>query len=154
MVIMKIKRETFIHFSKEKFIFDPKFKYAERCDGLKPDGLWISDESDFGWKQWCEEEGFNLKNLKQRTEITIDCEDVLWAKTIGELYRFVDEFGADSRFVSYSIRWDKVKEKYKGIIISPYQESLRLGNYFFWYYGWDCASGCVWDLSCIKDVRE
>ena len=22
-----------------------------------------------------------------------------------------------------------------------------------WYYGWDCASGCVWDASAVQSVE-
>jgi hypothetical protein len=27
---------------------------------------------------------------------------------------------------------------------------LRMG--LMWYYGWDCASGCIWDTSVIERV--
>ena len=38
-----------------------------------------------------------------------------------------------------------------GIIISPYQWDCRLALESGWYYGWDCSSGCIWDISCIQD---
>jgi hypothetical protein len=28
----------------------------------------------------------------------------------------------------------------------------RLDPAAAWYYGWDCASGCVWNLEVIADV--
>ena len=54
---------------------------------------------------------------------------------------------------THEIDWKKVKSKYQGIIIAPYQWSCRLNLDSNWYYGWDCASGCIWDLDCIKDFK-
>ena len=49
------------------------------------------------------------------------------------------------------INWPAVAERYGGILITPYQWSHRMSLH--WYCGWDCASGCVWDLSQIKSVE-
>lgn len=27
---------------------------------------------------------------------------------------------------------------------------MRLDNRCTWYYGWDCASGCIWDKDAIE----
>jgi hypothetical protein len=51
-------------------------------------------------------------------------------------------------------RWNLVKEKYQGIIICPYFHNRRLmTSHSQWYYGWDCASGCIWDVDCIKSFE-
>ncbi len=44
---------------------------------------------------------------------------------------------------------DQVAKLYQGIIIAPYCYSIRLDNDCFWYYPWDCASGCIWDATAI-----
>ena len=23
----------------------------------------------------------------------------------------------------------------------------------FWYYGWDCASGCIWDPAAVAEIK-
>ena len=52
---------------------------------------------------------------------------------------------------SYRINWQPLTEQYAGIIISPYQWKRRLdGRASDWYYGWDCASACIWDLSAVR----
>ena len=49
-----------------------------------------------------------------------------------------------------AIDWELIqKEGYGGIEICPYNWGWRSQN---WYYGWDVASGCVWDSSSIQDV--
>ena len=51
----------------------------------------------------------------------------------------------------YMLDFLKVMDEYDGIIIAPYQYSCRLMNSSTaWYYGWDCASGCIWNLGCIS----
>jgi hypothetical protein len=49
-----------------------------------------------------------------------------------------------------TIDWARIQEQYGGLIIAPYQWSVRLD--FLWYYGWDCASACLWDLTVIQSV--
>jgi hypothetical protein len=46
------------------------------------------------------------------------------------------------------INWVKVAKSFSGIVISPYILGRRFN--LFWYYNWDCASGCVWNLNVIK----
>ena len=48
------------------------------------------------------------------------------------------------------IDWHAVAQAYAGIEIAPYCWSLRFEYEFLWYYGWDCASGCVWELSAVR----
>ena len=38
-----------------------------------------------------------------------------------------------------------------GIIIAPYQWYCRMT--VDWYYTWDCASGCIWNLDAIESVN-
>lgn len=50
------------------------------------------------------------------------------------------------------IQWEKVKKEYDGIVIAPYQWECRLRNKFMWYYSWDCASGCIWNIDAIATM--
>jgi len=54
------------------------------------------------------------------------------------------------------IDWEAVAKRYTGIEIEPYNWERRNSgpnnNYsmsMLWYYGWDCASGCVWELDAL-----
>ena len=40
--------------------------------------------------------------------------------------------------------WKLIAQEFDGIEIAPYQWEIRMDYNFFWYYGWDCASGCLW----------
>jgi hypothetical protein len=50
------------------------------------------------------------------------------------------------------IDWPKVAEHYAGIEICPYLSNKRNDDDFFWYYGWDVASGCIWDQKGIEEL--
>lgn len=143
------------HFSTEPFKLDPNFK--ERFNDemkLKPHGMWLSDESDYGWKEWCEKEKFRLEHLAYRTDYEIDLSDILFLssdqhiRVFSEKYRYKNPSSYIERLKF--IDWDKVYEEYKGILISPYSWNLRLE--YMWYYGFDCASACVWDVSVLKEL--
>lgn len=124
----------------------------------KPNGLWISVEGDKlgeNWKEWCETEEFCVENLKHSYEILLK-EDarILHLKTPEEIFEFTKKYplrirGWDADSDTYQLEWFEVKKKYQGIIISPYQWPCRLSLESCWYYGWDCSSGCIWDLKCI-----
>jgi len=49
------------------------------------------------------------------------------------------------------INWPAVAEQYAGVEIVPYLYQKRLLSH--WYYGWDCASGVLWDINCVKEFR-
>lgn len=119
----------------------------------KPQGLWVS--VDDAWKQWCEENDFHLG--RHATEIILaPTANILRIDTARDLDVLTEEYGVEPnpRIIAYrAIDWAKVAERYYGIIIAPYQYSRRLSPETFWYYSWDCASGCIWDASAIASIQ-
>jgi hypothetical protein len=69
-----------------------------------------------------------------------------------ELDHFTGQYGRDlfkeimGQFSNY-IMWGEVAEEYSGIIISPY--SRARSKSYLWYYGWNCAGGCIWDTEIV-----
>jgi len=126
----------------------------------KPVGLWVSVESDNGynWKQWCEDCDFRLDRLKYAYEITLVPDaKILHLKTSDEIFDFTKKYLLGTAISSplgssYELDWFTVKKDYQGIIIAPYQDYCRTNMKCNWYYGWDCASGCIWDLDAIEDL--
>lgn len=124
---------------------------ARAARGDKPDGFWVSDESEEsdGWRKWCAEEGFCLERLKYRTEFLVDLESVLLLPCDMSLREFTRRYYADrGQFHFEKVDWFAVARDHKGIVITPYQWADRLD--IGWYYTWDCASGCFWDVTCLK----
>ncbi len=142
----------------------------------KPNGLWFDVNEE--WKRWCEAADFRLDTLRYRHTVTIlDTSRILFLRGAEDIDEFTEkyrrnlfdniqllqsakdidefsrEYGSDlfgdikQQFSNY-IAWGEVAEKHSGIIIAPYSGSRS--QTYLWYYGWHCASGCVWDSSVIR----
>ncbi len=49
------------------------------------------------------------------------------------------------------IDWKKVRENFKGILVSPFYPNIKEQEKYHWYT-FDCASGCFWNTSCLELV--
>lgn len=149
-----------IHFDKEPIELDRNYLYPDsvRDAYFKPKGLWVSDENDFGWSHWCSAEQFDSFGLiyEHRVELYPD-HNVLIIRDIDALDKFHEEFGKDilGPIRPFGIEprkdwldWRSVYPLWQGIIVTPYLWDRRMN--YMWYYGWDCASGSIWDLSAIR----
>lgn len=140
----------------------------ERMTGrMKPRGLWLSVRGEFDWAKWCHAEQFALHQFRHGMRIILKPgANVLHLKTGEEMDAFAEKYGYHPSFPvkapmkgynvgdlyvmhSLYVDWARVAEDHQGIIISPYHWSCRMAENMFWYYGWDCASACIWDHSVI-----
>lgn len=152
---------TWMHYSaepltKKKLVHMPQMVQGGRW-WSKPTGLWLTPvESDLCWKQWCRHNDYRPQNLVCANEVDVNMNNMLVLSTPAELYSFSDEYciGKDDSWGSAgtSVNWSRVADRYDGIFISPYQWECRMD--LGWYYTWDCDSGCVWNVSAIRDVRH
>lgn len=143
---------------------DRKYSQSALYWQAKPNGLWISVEdigekipNNYNWKEWCESENFRIEALAISYEIILkEGANILHLKSVEEIEEFTKLYplkkrGWDDEWDTNELDWDEIKKKYQGIIISPYQWACRLSLETSWYYGWDCSSGCIWDISCVKE---
>ena len=125
----------------------------------KPAGLWVSvDESEtdgksWGWADWCKAEDFRLEDIEFRHRVVLnDSDSLLWLTTEQALLNFDAEYSVHQpQMYSKIILWAEVAAKYTGLVIAPYQWGQRLE--LMWYYGWDCASGVIWDTSIVSRLE-
>jgi hypothetical protein len=124
----------------------------------KPRGLWFSvGDGEDGWRAWCEVETFGLARLALITPIILKpSARVLWLRGGLEIDAFSREYGCgypflkNDRGVEDIVDWGRVAKAHDGIIIAPYVWSRRLDGRARWYYGWDCASGCIWNADAAQ----
>lgn len=118
----------------------------------KPNGLWVSVGA--AWKEWCASEMPQwVSPHKAEIKLTKD-HRVLLIQTPEELDAFTERYGAklySPPLDVFSVDWPQVAEHHAGIIIAPYQYERRFAAHCSWYYTWDCASGCIWDVSAIAE---
>lgn len=120
----------------------------------KPAGFWISVAGEDDWPEWCRSQEFALESLGCVHDVTLKADArILHLKTPFDIIEFEAEYGRT--FVRGSsligIHWERVATKHQGIIIAPYQWGCRMDVAF--YYTWDCASGCIWDVAAIADIK-
>ena len=130
------------------FTFDPTRTYEQVDYDMKPKGFWLSVDDD--WRRWCKGDGMDdwVDGITP-VEFDVDTNACLWLDTAEAIDRFHAEHHTDHFRREYYIDWRPVADTYAGIIIAPYQWSRRLDGPS-WYYTWDCASACVWDLSVLR----
>ena len=124
---------------------------------MKPEGLWVSVKGEDDWPSWCEIEDFRWpEGFAYTYEVALAKDaNVLVIETVEQFDAFADEY-ADKLLASVSskgVNWNRVAKKYDGIIIAPYRWDRRLGNHL-WYYGWDCASGCIWNMDAVASIKQ
>lgn len=136
----------------DNFILDYNKKYKISLFNLKPDGLWIS--IDNSWEEWCRDNEFKLDAIQNKYKIELnDNSNILIINTINKFKEFYNRYKTESEIGSfYKPDWGTIKNKYDGIIISPYFYQLRLEIDYLWYSIWDCSSGCIWNLNSIKSI--
>jgi len=142
----------------DKVVVQPNKSSYVRND--KPHGFWVSVPGKDDWPSWCESEDFRLDYLCHEHIVTLT-EDarILYLTCDENIEHFTIKYGVQdptSQYMGYrEIRWNELYGKYQGIIIAPYSWHHRLeGIATNWYYGWDCASGCIWDISAIASINS
>lgn len=140
----------------------------------KPGGLWLSDDdAGFGWldhvaealksdqrKCWIND----AQKIQYKTEFAIkggEIDNLLVINCAVELEKFSLRYKenqprdcCDGSGNGFHIQWNLVKAKYKGILITPYIPELawHKGDPLFHWYRFDCASGCFWDITCLRKI--
>jgi hypothetical protein len=135
-----------------------KQKWVQKAG--KPCGLWwgVGDS----WMDFCVTDCGCVRPFVY--EIKINEESLLKINTCEQIdsftreyiispeFDFFPKFDFDFNIMSEKlIDWYKVGERYQAIEITPYFWERRLK--FRWYYGWDCASGCVWVEEPISSIK-
>lgn len=162
-----------IHYAPKKRVLQRQLLYAQSIDH-KPKGLWVSCETyeenrldpreyEEPTMNWYEFASVNIgpERLTYRHEVELtDAANMLTLDTTADMMLFTKEYTAiperyhdEANFtpdVGLWIDWRLVRDRYQGIMIPIYHWNLRLSDVTRWYYIWDCASGCIWDLEAIQ----
>lgn len=159
---MSVHDLTLMHYPRSRpFVFDPDHDYGDRRErGDKPTGFWVSVKGETDWREWCLDNDFSSDSLNFPHEVKlkesarilhIDSEDAL-RRLDDDLPIHPDMARYDGSYISRVwVDWHDVIAEYDGIIIAPYIWECRMD--IDWYYGWDCASGVIWNIDVIESVE-
>lgn len=151
-----MKTESRYHNAGESFELDRSRKYDQAVT-FKPMGLWFG----FGdaWIERCQSS--TPRWVKPcNYQVMLNGANLLVLKTNADFLTFNKRYKADyyeengirvnGLVIMRGIDWPKIAREYDGIEMPIYLWRFRLHPEFMWFYGWDCASGCVWNLSQIE----
>jgi hypothetical protein len=145
------------HHAPPDWSYDPARTYPQERNWCKPKGLWLSVDGD--WERWCRSDWTWHENQVNVEFDLIDPDAVLILDCVDDIDYFDEHYvtrnmtgnGSLSR---YRINWEPLTTKWAGIMIAPYQWQRRLdGAASEWYYGWDVASACIWNLDVLKEKK-
>lgn len=137
-----------------------KYKDIDIIKYYKPYGLWYQINNS--WIDWCQGNWPNRVG-KNNFKISLDLKNILILDTAKKLKDFNDKYKTivftmpEYNLEFNVIDWNSVKKDYKGIEIRNYHKIKNKGFAFFsisfvWFLGWDVDSGCIWDLTAIKNI--
>lgn len=133
------------------FVFDPTLDYDNSKPAMKPTGLWLGVDGD--WKRWVDDEEMGwCDGIQEVFFELIEPHRVLILTDTEEIDQFTKEHVGTSDH--YYINWGPLTDQVAGIMIAPYCWERRLHHETSWYYSWDCASACIWDLSVLREQKE
>lgn len=134
----------------EPFVLDRSMEYEH--DSFKPSGLWLSVGDD--WRRWDVAEGMGWTDGPVYRVTLVEGANILHLATVADIDSFHERFHIRNvPGLSGRIEWSRVAKVYDGIVIAPYQWARRFDAHTTWYYSWDCASGCVWNLNAVASVE-
>jgi hypothetical protein len=149
-----------VHYSKRPL--DVLERREQVAYELKPAGLWVSDDDCHpNWPDYCGRDCGRDLLCVHDVGLANDA-NILFLRSTKGVEAFAREWSERMRIGKVDtgverIRWDKVAERYDGMIITPYRK-LRQNRSFehscrtVWYLAWDCASGCIWEPRAIASV--
>lgn len=124
--------------------------YRENGLSFKPHGIWYSIGSE--WVEWLQD---NMPSRLGKHNYSLDVDEgrLLVIKDLVKLNEFAEQYQHEkSDRYNHIVDWRKVADQYAGIEIQNYHAiKWALTNMYTWFYAWDVSSGCIWDLTAIKN---
>ena len=134
------------------FRFDPDKIYDNTDATFKPRGLWLSVDGD--WQRWCKDEEMYLdRTHSDEIVFEVNFDRVLHLQNSADIDRFTQQYGTNRRSDFGYLDWIDVAEQWDGMVIAPYCWERRLDINATWYYPWDCASACIWNLNAVTEAK-
>ena len=141
---LKYPEHMRIHMSKTPFELEKRM-FTQRAT-MKPKGFWYGFGNE--WIDWVRSEMPDWEG-KYIYEVDIGNTNVLKIDTHFDLMKFHRKYAERKQIARDDLLdWSEVAKEYDGIEINPYQYEARYQ--YMWYYGWDVASGCIWNLNNVK----
>ena len=163
---MKTKRKhkhkrVYIHYGDDQFVPEKFGKVRNNGVWTKPDHrscLWASPvESKFGWKDWCEMEGYDPTNGFDTSFrfVLKDDAHVAHIRTEEDMSK-ITPFIIPNSYLDFYHEYDfeKIAERYDAIELHLTEDPTGVrGQLYYLLYGWDCDSILILNPDVVQEVR-
>lgn len=141
------------HYSSETRI-DLTQTYEQR-GANKPVGLWLSVKGDSDWPAFCNGDyPAGLRSQRHLVTLRADANVLVLDSheaVVGLAARFPDPNNRSSNPRCHdTIDWPAVAREYDGIVIPTHQSRVWRHMEASWYYAWDCACACIWNMAAVE----
>lgn len=114
---------------------------------MKPYGFWYACGDE--WIHWVRREMPDWEGKYLYDVILKPSANILFITTENQKNDFDFDYGVNvGRYNARMVNWARVASKYDGIEICPSQSRSPT-----WYTAWDVASGCIWNIHAIQELR-
>lgn len=155
-----MNNKVYVHYNSNKYdkerlyraVNDPEKHYLEHPFQYKPHGLWASPvDSEYGWKEWCEDEEFYMYKLEKSFKFTLSPEaKILMIKAPEDTYPYTKEHGL--LVAENALDLNKIYSEYDAMEVDFSDNYIEL-RYDPIFYSWDVDSICVWNPDIIIPVE-
>lgn len=145
-----------IHYSRKPLAGIRSSRHSNDGSGVyKTPGLWVSVEGEYDWLWWCKSERWGLDRFIHATEVVPSADaKIKHLSNAAEIDDFTERFHLSGSPIWHrGLDWGAIRDEWQGLVIAPYCWERRLADHTGWYYGWDCASGVIWDAKAISGTN-
>jgi len=149
-ILKRINLMDRIHMSHDERLTIQK-KDLKQSNHWKPKGFWYSFGTE--WVDWVRTEMPEWEK-PHLFKIDVDTSRILQLNSTSDIQEFTKKYGNNEEKWTGYIDWVKVSEEYGGVEMPDYSNLWSLRYEYMWLSTWDISSGCIWDLSLIKDIEK
>lgn len=154
-----------------EFLVTPYNAEHQPKANFKPKGLWFAQGAE--WLQHMKKTNYKMTSYNYLYDIEVDLDRLIFITNIKDLHNFSSKYCMTTTInsdvhggVCMGVNWHRVVKDTKkdGILISPNLKAIMRKNKpeyddlssfkgMEWYLTWDIASGAIWNVSAIKNLK-
>lgn len=154
---MNTDKKVYRHYGTNEFDSSRTFSSLSNLANYKPRGMWACPvDCEYGWKEWCEDEDFNVESLDQHFDFVLT-EDA----RILEIHKVIDILpytkwdgrpgvwsAVQDPTANFILDYDKLKNEFDGMEVFLHEDLVGL-HWSKLFYGYDVDSIVLWNLDTV-----
>ena len=154
-------KKIYIHYGSD--FLNKTMPMKDWVTGDKPKGIWASPkDTNWGWKDWCEYEDFEIRKLKLSFEFKLKRKSkILKIKKIEDIWPYLKEIEDKSLWwpmwyqdYKYELDTEKLYSNFDGMELFMKNNYGYFHNHSHNFTTWDVDSIVIWNLDIIEPIKK